>query len=52
VKDEFGAFVGQKGLYIKFLDSAFRKLMGVGVVASEEVVAEERPKKREKAKKK
>jgi hypothetical protein len=26
--------------------------MGVGVVASEEVVAEERPKKREKAKKK
>ncbi|NHW45154.1 MAG: KH domain-containing protein [Candidatus Verstraetearchaeota archaeon] len=52
VKEEFGAFVGQKGLYIKFLDSAFRKLMGVGVVASEEVVAEERPKKREKAKKK
>ena len=52
VRGEFGAFVGQKGVYIKFLDSAFKKLMGVGVVASEEAVAEERPKKREKAKRK
>jgi len=51
VRGEFGAFVGQKGVYIKFLDSAFKKLMGVGVVASEEAVAEERPKKREKARK-
>jgi len=51
VRGEFGAFVGQKGVYIKFLDSALKKLMGVGVVASEEAVAEERPKKREKARK-
>jgi len=51
VRGEFGAFVGQKGVYIKFLDSAFKKLMGVGVVASEEAVAEERPKKREKVRK-
>jgi len=36
---EFGAFVGQKGFYVKFLDTVFRKLMGVGVRAYE--VAEE-----------
>jgi len=47
VKEEFGAFVGQKGLYVKFLDAALKKLMGVGVVAGEEEVEEE-----EKAKKK
>jgi len=52
VRGEFGAFVGQKGVYIKFLNSAFKKLMGVGVVASEEAVTEERPKKKEKAKRK
>ncbi|RLF06161.1 MAG: PhoH family protein [Thermoprotei archaeon] len=51
VKEEFGAFVGQKGLYIKFLDSALKKLMGVGVVASEEKVEEEKPKKKAKKKK-
>jgi len=38
VKEEFGAFVGQKGLYVKFLDSALKRLMGVGLVASEERV--------------
>jgi len=32
---EFGPFVGQKGFHIKFLDSVFRKLMGVGVRAEE-----------------
>jgi len=37
--DEFGAFVGQKGFHVKFLDSVFRKLLGVGVRAYE--VAEE-----------
>ncbi len=37
--DEFGAFVGQRGFYVKFLDSVFRKLMGVGIRAFE--VAEE-----------
>ncbi|MHC1628573.1 MAG: PhoH family protein [Candidatus Nezhaarchaeales archaeon] len=51
VKEEFGAFVGQKGLYVKFLDSALKKLMGVGVVASEEKIEEE-VKPRKKAKKK
>jgi len=34
--DEFGAFVGQKGFHVKFLDSVFRRLMGVGVKAYEE----------------
>ena len=43
--EEFGAFVGQKGFYVKFLDTIFRKLMGVGARAIE--VAEE-PKKRRK----
>ncbi len=51
VKEEFGAFVGQKGLYVKFLDSALKKLMGVGVIASEEKVEEEKPKKKAKKKK-
>ena len=41
VKSEaFGAFVGQKGFHVKFLDAVFRKLMGVGVRAYE--VVEER----------
>ncbi|MHC1601454.1 MAG: PhoH family protein, partial [Candidatus Nezhaarchaeales archaeon] len=51
VKEEFGAFVGQKGLYVKFLDSALKKLMGVGVVASEEKIEEEvKPRKKTKKK--
>ncbi len=36
---EFGAFVGQRGFHVKFLDAVFRKLLGVGVRAYE--VAEE-----------
>lgn len=31
--DNFGAFVGQKGTFIRFLDEVFRNLMGVGVKA-------------------
>ncbi|MEM0317530.1 MAG: PhoH family protein [Candidatus Nezhaarchaeales archaeon] len=51
VKEEFGAFVGQRGSYIKFLDSAFKRLMGVGIVAGEEVVEEkERAKRKTKRK--
>ncbi|KSW12730.1 phosphate starvation-inducible protein PhoH [Pyrodictium occultum] len=33
--DEFGAFVGQRGFHVKFLDAVFRKLLGVGVKAYE-----------------
>ncbi len=35
VRDEIGAFVGQKGLHVRFLDNVMRKLMGVGVKAVE-----------------
>lgn len=42
--DAFGAFVGQKGFHVKFLDAVMRKLMGVGVRAIE--VEEERPRRR------
>lgn len=42
----YGAFVGQKGCYVKYIDSALRKLMGVGVRAIE--VPEEREEKRRK----
>ena len=41
---EFGAFVGQRGFHVKFLDAVFRKLLGVGVKAYE--VAEEETRKR------
>jgi phosphate starvation-inducible PhoH-like protein len=33
--DGFGAFVGQKGFHVKFLDAVMRKLLGVGVRARE-----------------
>ena len=44
--EAFGAFVGQKGFHVKFIDAVLRKLMGVGVRAIE--VPEERrvPRKR------
>ncbi|MCD6113942.1 MAG: PhoH family protein [Thermoprotei archaeon] len=32
---EFGPFVGQKGFYVKFMDSVLRKLVGVGARALE-----------------
>ncbi len=44
--DEFGAFVGQKGFHVKFLDAVFRKLMGVGVRAYEVVEEEEERRRR------
>jgi len=44
--DEFGAFVGQRGFYVKFVDAVFRKLMGIGVRAYE--VAEEEERRRRK----
>ncbi len=43
---EFGAFVGQRGFHVKFLDAVFRKLLGVGVRAYE--VAEEEETRRRK----
>lgn len=33
--EAYGAFVGQKGFYVKFLDSVAKKLLGVGVRAIE-----------------
>ncbi len=42
--DAFGAFVGQKGFHVKFIDAVMKKLMGVGVRAIE--VEEARPAKR------
>lgn len=33
--DAFGAFVGQKGFHVKFVDAVMKKLMGVGVRAIE-----------------
>ncbi len=44
--EAFGAFVGQKGFHVKFIDAVFRKLMGVGVRAIE--VAEEKKTRRRK----
>jgi len=44
---EFGAFVGQRGFHVKFLDAVFKKLLGVGVKAYE-VVEEERRRRRRK----
>jgi len=43
---EFGAFVGQKGFHVKFLDAVFRKLLGVGVRAYEVSEEEESPRRR------
>jgi len=37
--DVIGAMVGQRGVYVRFLDAVFRKLIGVGV----RVIAIERP---------
>jgi len=34
-EDSFGAFVGQKGSHVRFVDAVIRKLMGVGVKAVE-----------------
>ena len=34
-EDAFGAFVGQKGNHVRFVDAVMRKLMGVGVRAVE-----------------
>jgi len=45
--NEFGAFVGQRGFYIKFVDAVFRRLMGIGVRAYE-VVGEEGRRRRKK----
>ena len=46
VKGEFGAFVGQKGSHVKFMNSALRRLMGVGLLAREIEEAEKTSAKR------
>ncbi len=46
--DEFGAFVGQRGFHVKFIDAVFRKLMGVGVRAYEVVEEEEEERRRKR----
>ncbi len=38
----FGAFVGQKGFYVKFLDSVVKKMLGIGVRVSEVPVQKEK----------
>ncbi|MEM4717665.1 MAG: PhoH family protein [Desulfurococcaceae archaeon] len=43
----YGPFVGQKGLYIRFLDSVFRKLLDIGVRVYEIEVAETRRRSKE-----
>lgn len=42
--EAYGAFVGQKGFHVKFLDAVMRKLLGVGVKAIE--VGEKKRKRR------
>ncbi len=50
IKSEaFGPFVGQKGFHIKFIDSVFRKLIGVGAAAVEVTVKEEARRARRKS---
>lgn len=47
----YGAFVGQKGAHVRFLDAFFRSLLDVGVRCYEVETAEERKGKREKSSK-
>jgi phosphate starvation-inducible protein PhoH len=44
--DEFGAFVGQRGFYVKFVDAVFRKLLGVSVKAYEAIEEKRRRRRR------
>jgi len=48
--DAYGPFVGQKGNYVRFLESVFRKLLDVGVRVYEVEVAEEKKKKSRESK--
>lgn len=43
----YGPFVGQKGVYVRFLDSVFRKLLGIGIRVYEIEVAETKKKSKE-----
>lgn len=36
LKEEFGAFIGPRGIYVKFLDGIFKRLMNIGVTVVEE----------------
>ena len=46
--EAFGAFVGQKGFHVKFLDAVMRKLMGVGVKTIEVKTTEKTRSRRSK----
>lgn len=50
-KDAYGAFVGQKGVYIRFLDQFFKKLIDVGVKCYEVEATPKKEEKRDKTKK-
>ncbi len=47
----FGAFVGQKGFYVKFVDAVMKKLMNVGVRVYEVAEEEQRGHKRRRRRK-
>jgi len=44
-KENIGAFIGQKGIYIRFLEEIFLKVLGVGVIVEEVEVKKEKTKK-------
>ena len=54
--ENFGAFVGQKGIFVRFLDEVMRSLLGIGiraksVEATKEEKREEKKEKRKRARK-
>lgn len=49
--ENFGAFVGQKGVFIRFLDEVMRNLLGIGIRAKSLETAREEEKKEERRKK-
>lgn len=50
--ENFGAFVGQKGVFVRFLDEVMRNLLGIGIRAkTAESAKEEKEERRKKARK-
>ncbi|MEM3762801.1 MAG: PhoH family protein [Desulfurococcaceae archaeon] len=47
----YGAFVGQKGVHVRFLDAFFTSLMDIGVKCYEVEAVEEKPRKKAKERK-
>ncbi|MCC6049907.1 MAG: PhoH family protein [Thermofilum sp.] len=48
--ENFGAFVGQKGVFVRFLDEVMRNLLGIGIRAKTAESAKEEKKERRKRK--